>query len=142
MRNHLFAVAVCLVLPAYASAQDRSVIQKLDDEYAAAFNKGDATAIAAMYKDDAVLLLPGAEMVRGKTGIEAFAKKATEGLGDAKLTAVDVKPLGNSAVREIGTFTLKTKGQTPQEIAGKYVVVWEKVGDDWKLATDIWNANK
>jgi hypothetical protein len=23
-----------------------------------------------------------------------------------------------------------------------YVVVWEKVGSDWKLATDIWNTNK
>jgi hypothetical protein len=34
---------------------------------------------------------------------------------------------------------LKTKGPTPKEIAGKYVVLWEKVGKDWKLATDIWN---
>jgi len=25
---------------------------------------------------------------------------------------------------------------------GKYVVVWEKVGSDWKLATDIWNEGK
>jgi ketosteroid isomerase-like protein len=39
-------------------------------------------------------------------------------------------------------FVLKTKGQSPQEIVGKYVVVWQKEGNDWKLATDIWNANK
>src|SRR5712692_6631465 len=38
-----------------------------------------------------------------------------------------------SAAREIGTFSLKTKGPTPQEVTGKYVVVWEKVGSDWKL---------
>jgi ketosteroid isomerase-like protein len=31
---------------------------------------------------------------------------------------------------------------TPQEVVGKYVVVWEKVGDDWKLAADIWNDGK
>ena len=43
------------------------------------------------------------------------------------------------AAREIGTFMLKTKGAQPQEIAGKYVVIWQKVGSDWKLATDIWN---
>jgi ketosteroid isomerase-like protein len=42
-----------------------------------------------------------------------------------------------SAAREIGTFSLKTKGPTPQEVTGKYVVVWEKVGKDWKLAADI-----
>jgi ketosteroid isomerase-like protein len=58
------------------------------------------------------------------------------------LTAVDVKPLGSEAAREIGTFSLRTKGQQPQEITGKYVVVWEKVGAHWKLATDIWNTNK
>jgi hypothetical protein len=27
-------------------------------------------------------------------------------------------------------------------VTGKYVVVWEKVGNDWKLATDIWNDGK
>jgi ketosteroid isomerase-like protein len=37
---------------------------------------------------------------------------------------------------------LKTKGQTPQEVTGKYVVVWEKVGTEWKLAVDIWNEGK
>jgi len=50
--------------------------------------------------------------------------------------------LGPSAAREIGTFSLTTKGQTPKEVTGKYVVVWEKVGRNWKLAADIWNEGK
>jgi ketosteroid isomerase-like protein len=37
---------------------------------------------------------------------------------------------------------LKTKGPTPQEVTGKYVVVWEKVEESWKLAADIWNEGK
>jgi len=37
---------------------------------------------------------------------------------------------------------LKTKGATPKEVAGKYVVIWQKLGKDWKLATDIWNEGK
>jgi hypothetical protein len=53
----------------------------------------------------------------------------------------DVKPLGPAATREIGTFALKTKGPNPQEVTGKYVVIWEKVGNDW-LAADIWNDGK
>lgn len=61
---------------------------------------------------------------------------------DPKLTTLDVKQLGPSAAREIGTFTLKTKGAELKEISGKYVVVWEKIGDDWKLAVDIWNDSK
>jgi hypothetical protein len=27
-------------------------------------------------------------------------------------------------------------------VTGKYVVIWEKVGSDWKLAIDIWNDGK
>jgi ketosteroid isomerase-like protein len=55
---------------------------------------------------------------------------------------VDVQPLGTNAAQEIGSFTLATKAQPPQTIAGKYVVIWRKAGGDWKLATDIWNMNK
>jgi ketosteroid isomerase-like protein len=62
-------------------------------------------------------------------------EKAEE-VTDPKLTITDVKPLGSSAAREIGTFSVKAKGATPREVTGKYVVVWEKVGSDWKLATD------
>ena len=36
----------------------------------------------------------------------------------------------------------KTKGDNPQEMVGKYVVIWEKVGGKWKLDSDIWNLNK
>ena len=69
---------------------------------------------------------------------KAIAEKVT----DPTVTTLDVKALGPAAAREIGTFSLKTKGPTPQEITGKYVVVWEKVGGDWKLAADIWNEGK
>jgi ketosteroid isomerase-like protein len=33
----------------------------------------------------------------------------------------------------------QVRRSTPQEVTGKYLVVWEKVGSDWKLAADIWN---
>jgi ketosteroid isomerase-like protein len=59
-----------------------------------------------------------------------------------KVTPVELKRLGPAAAREIGAFSLKTKATTPKEVTGKYVVVWEKVGRDWKLATDIWNEGK
>ena len=58
------------------------------------------------------------------------------------LKAGDVQPLGPDAAREIGTFTLKTKSQPPQDVSGKYAVVWRKIGGQWLLVTDIWNSNK
>jgi ketosteroid isomerase-like protein len=53
-----------------------------------------------------------------------------------------VLSLGPGAAREIGTFSFKTKAQPPQEVVGKYAVVWRKIGGRWLLATDIWNMNK
>jgi uncharacterized protein (TIGR02246 family) len=125
-----------------AFAQDKATIEKLNDVWTAAFNKGDAAAVAALYTEDADVLPPGAEMVKGRAAIEAFWRQAAQQMGDAKLTTVDVLPLGPEAAREVGTVTLKTKTQPPQEVVGKYVVVWRKTGGGWKLATDIWNTNK
>jgi ketosteroid isomerase-like protein len=129
MRIQVIVSAICLCFSAPAMAQDKATIQSLNDKFAQAFNAGDAAAVAALYTDDAVILPPGAEMMKGKNAIRAFWKGAAEQLGDG-------------AVREIGTFTFRTKGAQPQDITGKYVVVWEKVGSDWRLATDIWNTNK
>ena len=135
--------AGCLILVAApASAQDKATIVKLNDAWAAAFNKGDASAVAAMYTEDAFVLPPGAEMVKGRAAIEAFWRQAAQQMGEAKLTTVDVLPLGPRAAREIGTVSLKSKSQPPQEITAKYAVVWRKVGGRWKLATDIWNTSK
>jgi uncharacterized protein (TIGR02246 family) len=125
-----------------AVAQNKAMIEKLNDAWTAAFNKGDVAGVAALYTEDAYVLPPGSGMVKGRAVIEAFWRQAAQQMTDAKLTTVDVLPLGRSAAREIGTVTLKTKSQPAQEVVGKYVVVWRKVGRDWKLATDIWNTDK
>ena len=125
-----------------ALAQDKAMIEKLNEVWTGAFNKGDVAAVAALYTEDAYVLPPGSAMVKGRAAIEAFWRQAAQQMTDAKLTTVDVLPLGRSAAREIGTVSLKTKSQPPQEVVGKYVVVWRKIGRDWKLATDIWNTDK
>jgi uncharacterized protein (TIGR02246 family) len=131
-----------MLAAATALAQDKTAIQKLNDAWTAAFNKGDAAGVAAMYAEDAYVLPPGSDIVKGRAAIEAFWRQAAQQLGDAKLTTLDVLPLGPDAAREIGIVTLRTKGQPPQEVVGKYAVVWRKIGGEWKLATDIWNTNK
>ena len=132
----------CLSVGSPALAQNKATIEKLNDAWTAAFNKGDAAAVAALYTEDAYVLPPGSAIVKGRSAIEAFWRQAAQQMTDAKLTTVDVAPLGRSAAREIGAVTLKTKSQPPQEVVGKYVVVWRKIGREWKLATDIWNTDK
>ena len=111
MRAHALLTATCLCLPVSAMAQDKATIQSLNDQFAKAFNAGDTAAVAAHYTEDAVVLPPGAEMVMGRNAILTFWKSAADQIGDIKLTAVDVKPLGSNAAREIGTFSLGPKGR-------------------------------
>ena len=124
-----------------ALAQTTAQIQKLNDQWMAAFNKGVAAAVAAMYTIDDYVLPDGREMVKGRPAIEALWKQQMAGATVEKITTLDVKPLGGNAAREIGTATMKTKDQPPQDVVIKYAVVWQKEGGQWKLLQDIWNMN-
>ena len=54
------------------------------------------------------------------------------------LSTSDVEAHGN-VLYEIGTYELIFPDK--KRDAGKYVVVWRRQKDDWKLAVDIWNSN-
>jgi len=141
MRSIALVIAFLVGLIAPALAQ-KAEIEAVNAKWVEFFNKGDFAGVASLYTTDATAFPPGSAMVQGAPAIGALWKSMAEQVTDPKLTTLDVKPLGASAAREIGTFSLKTKGPTPKEVTGKYVVVWEKVGNDWKLAADIWNDGK
>ena len=133
------SLVIGLMTPAFAQ---KAEIEAVNARWTEFFNKGDFAGVSSLYTEDATAFPPGSGMVKGRAAIEAMWKGMAEQVADPKLTTLDVKPLGPSAAREIGTFSLKTKGPEPKEISGKYVVVWEKIGNDWKLAADIWNDGK
>ena len=141
MRRVALTIALLAVLIAPAAAQ-KAEIEAVNAKWMELFNKGDFDGVAALYTEDATAFPPGSAMVKGRAAIGAMWKGMAQQVGDPKVTTLDVKPLGAAAAREIGTFSLKTKGPNPQEVTGKYVVVWEKVGGDWELAADIWNDGK
>ncbi|HWB51973.1 MAG TPA: SgcJ/EcaC family oxidoreductase [Stellaceae bacterium] len=131
-----------VVIAGPALAQSKTAIQKLEDQWGAAFNKGDAAAVAAMYTEEAYVLPAGAPLVKGRADIQNFWGRAMQQLSDVKCTAADVMPIGRTGAREIGTCSFKTKGASPQDGALKYAVVWRKVNGQWLLNTDIWNMDK
>jgi uncharacterized protein (TIGR02246 family) len=135
----VIALLAGLIAPAFAQ---RAEIEAVNAKWIELFNKGDFDGIASLYTDDAAAFPPGFAIVKGRAAIRGMWKNMADQVSDPKLTTVDVKRLGPSSAREIGTFSLKSEGPTPKEITGKYVVVWEKVGSHWKLAADIWNDGR
>jgi uncharacterized protein (TIGR02246 family) len=125
--------------PAFAQ---KANIEAVNAKWMEFFNKGDFDGVASLYTADAIAFPPGSSMVKGRAAIGAMWKGMAQQVSDPKVTTLEVKRLGGNVAREIGTFSLKTKEPTPKEVTGKYVVIWEKVGKHWKLATDIWNEGK
>jgi uncharacterized protein (TIGR02246 family) len=138
-----FLVVIFLLAGFSATAfAQKAEIEAANAKWVEFFNKGDFTGVGSLYTDDAVAFPPGSPMVKGKAAIGTMWKGLAEQVSDPKITTIEVKRLGRFAVREIGTFSLKTKQPAPKELTGKYVVVWEKVRGRWKLASDIWNDGK
>lgn len=129
-----------LALTVTAQARDiRPDIDAANAKWIAAFNKGDAAGVAQLYTEQATVLPPGAPMAKGRTAVQAVWQGAIKsGLKNATLKIVQVDQFGNAA-REIGEFSLEAPSG---KVEGKYVVLWRRIGGNWKLDTDIWNTNK
>ena len=54
----------------------RAALEKLGKEFADAYAKGDYSAVARMYAEDAIAFPPDGEMVKGRPAIEALWKQA------------------------------------------------------------------
>ncbi len=118
-------------------------IQSGNDNWMAAFNRGDAAGVAACYTADACLLPPGGAMTTGIPDITAFWQSAMDmGIKSAKLETKELHERGDLAV-EIGqcTLTIQPEGAAAMTDVGKYIVVWKDDGGTWKLYADIWNSN-
>lgn len=124
--------------------QVRRAIETGNAKFGEAVRQGNAAAIGVLYTEDAVLLPPANEMIKGRAGIQEFWNGGLQmGIKDAVLTTVDVQDCSDTAY-EIGTYALKIQpeGQAAIEDHGKYIVIWKKAADgSWKLSVDIWNTS-
>jgi uncharacterized protein (TIGR02246 family) len=135
-------VIVFLTATAGPTLAQKSAIAAANAKWIALFEKGDFDGVAQLYTVDATAFPPDSPMVKGRPAIGKLWESMAKQGGNTKLTTLEVKRLGPSAAREIGTFSFMTKGPSPKEVSGKYLVVWEKIGGEWKLAADIWNNGR
>ena len=108
--------------------------------FTSTFAGGDATAMAALYTENAQLLPTNSEIITGQEQIASFWRQVMEmGIKTAELETLEAEGFGETAF-EVGRYKL---GGAAGEILdqGKYVVVWKKEDGQWKLHRDIWNTN-
>lgn len=120
----------------------RSRVRAVDQRFMDAFNAGDiAGAARAVYSRDAVLLPPGAAMIRGRDAIVEFWSAAAPQMGveRVELTTLALTPAGEF-VHQVGQVLLTLRDG--QEARGKYVVFWKEEDGDLRWHVDIWNMDE
>ena len=121
-----------------SAPEGRRAIEDTVARYVHASNAGDADALADLYTDDAVLLPPDHQPIRGREAIRTYWRQGTdEGLAVTTL----VMEVDGVVGYLVGQYTLPATDAEPAD-SGKYVMCLQRQGDgSWKLAADIWNGS-
>jgi ketosteroid isomerase-like protein len=125
--------------PVYADGV-RSEIEAANSRFSAAAAKGDGAAIAKFYAADGQLLPAGSDPVRGPPAIQKFWQSVLDsGVASIELKTKELFASGQTAT-EVGEYELHDKAGKVLD-HGKYIVVWRREGEKWKLLRDMFSTN-
>ena len=110
-------------------------IDSINTKFSEQIAAGDTIALASHYWPDAELLLDNSEPVKGGDIINVWASVIKMGVKEMKFTTTDIAG-SLPYIIETGTYEMKDEKKSMLD-KGKYVVVWEKRNNEWKLYRDI-----
>jgi uncharacterized protein (TIGR02246 family) len=136
----LVGLSIDLTAPALAQQKDTidpqvaEQIRALTARYDEAFNKNDATALGALFSEDAVLSgLHG--KFKGRQAIENFHSQQVFARWHAnnRVTAVDRVVSVSDEVNSSGRWSETVQSNGSKNIGGTYSWVLIRDGDSWKI---------
>jgi uncharacterized protein (TIGR02246 family) len=126
------------------TAADERAIREHVDHWLELVKAKDAGAIAQLYTEDGAVMPPNAPIGKGRAAIEKTWASMMQTPGFDLTFAPEeivVSSSGDLALdRGTYRFAFDSAGKSQTDV-GKYVVVWRKVGGDWKAAADIFNSD-
>jgi len=142
------SLAACNTTPPAPKADPAAVEKEIRDLVSGWNRQLEArndSAITELYAADAVVLPPNAPKISGRDGVRAFWQSLWPAKPTLKLTTVAVtsSASGDLAAEE-GTFALALTmpDGSPVSDHGKYLVLWRKTAQGWKVVTDIYNSDE
>lgn len=124
------------------SQEDIDQILQNIERFSQAYMSEDYDALADAYTIDGKILPPGADIIEGRKAIKGrWILPEGVDVPFHKITPIEIKINGDYAY-DTGYYEGKSKKLNGDVIdfKGKYVIVWKKVDDDWKIYLDIWNG--
>jgi uncharacterized protein (TIGR02246 family) len=117
----------------------------IDREFMDAVAAKDAERVAALYAEDARIMMPGRPTIGGRSEILSFYKAAFQGLVESIiLDTTDIQVSGDLAYATgSNRITLTPPGEASREERGKYVAVYRRASAaDWKVVIDSYSSNE
>lgn len=131
--------------PATPAAASSAIplIEEAGRQFSAAYVRGDAAAMAALYTDDAVIFPERSAAIRGRADIERYWTLQPGRRITLHRLMPDEVVVEDSTAYDHGRFEVAgvTNGEAWGPSEGKYLVVWKR-GDDgrWRMHLDMWNS--
>ncbi len=138
--------SVLLLLSLNVFCQDKSIepdlLKEAINKFYLAIEKGDTKTRLALFADDAIMMPPGAGIVKGIKDITEVVMDTTYvfKIKDKEIVSIDIS---GSIAYTVNTYfyTYHLKGSEPVWHKTKNVHIWKKdINGNWKLNVDIWNA--
>ncbi len=123
---------------------DEQAIRGHVKHWAQLIKSKDAAGIAGLYTEDGAVMPPNAPIGKGRAAIQQTwaSMMATPGFGLSIVPEQILVSSSGDMALDRGTYRLTVApGGTTQADTGKYVVVWRKIGSEWKAAADIFNSD-
>jgi uncharacterized protein (TIGR02246 family) len=128
---------------AATAAADSAAIHELSRQFSAAYVRGDAAAMGALYTPDAVIFPDRSEMIAGREAIERYwTLRPGSRVTLHRATPTSIRVEGDLAY-DYGVYEIAgTDGERAWGPShGKYVIVWRRdAGGPWRIHLDIWNG--
>ena len=123
---------------------DEQAIRGQVDRWLQLVKAKDAPGIAALYAEDGAVMPPNAPIGKGRAAIQQTwaSLVAMPGFDLAIVPEQIVVSSSGDMALDRGTYKLAMAPNGKEMTdTGKYVVVWRKIGGDWKAAADLFNSD-
>jgi uncharacterized protein (TIGR02246 family) len=124
-------------------ADARAAIARANDDWLPAMKRQDARAIAEVYADDGVFVLPSGDSVKGRAAIEQLMRDRFSRTGPVvggALTQDNLVAAG-SMIYEWGHAEIATGGrgnQSTSRVRARYLTVWQRDGSGrWRIIRNL-----
>lgn len=146
-RTLLIAIALLFTTPAFGQVfeGDQEEIDKIlrnVAQFSEYYVNGETEKLVNCYTEDGKVFPGRRDIIEGQEGLRKYwmPREGSKVLRH-KINPVEIRVVENTAY-DYGYYegTSQNAEGENRDFKGKYVIVWHKVGEDWKIYLDIWNG--